>query len=79
MTDRGETALAWVKVLHDGDDDGADALLDSMTYAEMVGVIMQLAALVADEWEDDCDRLGVDFDEFMREAAMALAEKAIER
>lgn len=76
MNDRGETALAWIKVLRDRDYRGAASLIESMDHAEMIMVITHLAALVADEWEQDCDRLGVDFDEFMREAALALAEKA---
>ena len=79
MLDHGETALAWIKVLKDRDYHGAAALVESMDQAEMIMVITHLAALVADEWEHDCERLGVDFDHFMREAAMALAEKAGER
>ena len=75
MNDRGETALAWIKVLRDRDYQAAATLVQSMDRDEMVMVITHLAALVADEWMVECDRLGIDFDEFMRAAALALAEQ----
>jgi hypothetical protein len=75
MMDAGATSLACITAFHFEDYDAIPAVMESLTDDELVGLVLQLAGIISNDWSILCERLGMEWSDFIREAGLGLAAK----